>query len=86
MVSSMLLRSSAPSPLLPTSKLFQVGEQLNKVQYRDLESTLNYKFKDKAFLLQALTHATFAFHRATDCYQRLEFLGDAVLGDWLQRL
>lgn len=35
--------------------------------------------KDKPLLLQALTHASYIKNRVTGCYQRLEFLGDAVL-------
>ena len=38
-----------------------------------------WTFRDKALLLQALTHASYERNRVTDCYQRLEFLGDAVL-------
>ena len=30
-------------------------------------------------MLQAFTHASYYPNRLTDCYQRLEFLGDAVL-------
>ncbi|XP_021927095.1 endoribonuclease Dicer-like isoform X2 [Zootermopsis nevadensis] len=45
----------------------------------DLERRLDYKFRDRSFLLQAVTHASYSANRATDCYQRLEFLGDAVL-------
>ena len=40
---------------------------------------LNWKFMDEKLLLQALTHASYTKNRVTDCYQRLEFLGDAVL-------
>ncbi|KAF6212356.1 hypothetical protein GE061_012878 [Apolygus lucorum] len=43
-----------------------------------IETTLGYRFRDRSFLLQALTHSS-SVHFATDCYQRLEFLGDAVL-------
>lgn len=43
------------------------------------EEELNYKFKDRSYLLQAMTHASYTPNRLTDCYQRLEFLGDAVL-------
>jgi hypothetical protein len=46
----------------------------------DLERRLDYKFRDRSFLLQAITHASYSVNRVTDCYQRLEFLGDAVLG------
>jgi len=48
-----------------------------------LEKTVGYTFKDKTLLEQAVTHRTFVHEHpcfnATD-NQRLEFLGDAVLG------
>jgi endoribonuclease Dicer len=40
---------------------------------------LGYKFRDKAYLVQAFTHNSYYDNQVTDCYQRLEFLGDAVL-------
>lgn len=47
--------------------------------YQRLEENLGYTFKDRAFLLQALTHPSFPTNSVTGCYQQLEFLGDAVL-------
>ena len=38
-----------------------------------------HRFKDRSYLLQAFAHASYYPNRLTDCYQRLEFLGDAVL-------
>lgn len=49
------------------------------INYAILEKSIGYKFKDRAYLLQALTHPTFPTNRITGCYQQLEFLGDAVL-------
>ena len=49
---------------------------------RELESKLSYSFKDKKLLLQALTHSSYANEMRilkTDDYERLEFLGDAIL-------
>ena len=47
-----------------------------------LEEKIGYRFKDKALLKQAITHSSFAneqkINRKKD-YERLEFLGDAVL-------
>uniref|UniRef100_A0A1I8FCA7 RNase III domain-containing protein n=1 Tax=Macrostomum lignano TaxID=282301 RepID=A0A1I8FCA7_9PLAT len=40
---------------------------------------LGYKFRRREFLLSAVTHSTFTWNHVTDCYQRLEFLGDAVI-------
>lgn len=47
--------------------------------YEKFEQALGYKFRDRSYLLQAMTHASYTPNRLTDCYQRLEFLGDAVL-------
>lgn len=47
--------------------------------FDEFETSLGYKFRDRSYLLQAMTHASYTPNRLTDCYQRLEFLGDAVL-------
>ncbi|XP_017052543.1 endoribonuclease Dcr-1 [Drosophila ficusphila] len=47
--------------------------------FEEFEQSLGYKFRDRSYLLQAMTHASYTPNRLTDCYQRLEFLGDAVL-------
>ncbi|KAK8788064.1 hypothetical protein V5799_022160 [Amblyomma americanum] len=47
--------------------------------YDAFETRIGYRFRDRAYLLQAFTHASYHYNRLTDCYQRLEFLGDAVL-------
>jgi len=43
------------------------------------EKVLSYKFRDRALLRSALTHASGADHRLAS-NERLEFLGDAILG------
>jgi len=45
-----------------------------------LEKTIGYKFKDKDQLGRALTHISATGGNRNNCYQRLEFLGDHVLG------
>ena len=50
-----------------------------KPELADLERTLGYGFRDPETLALALTHVGAARSRATS-YQRLEFLGDRVLG------
>ncbi|KAF8664946.1 hypothetical protein HU200_054266 [Digitaria exilis] len=50
-----------------------------------LETKLGYAFSVKGFLLEALTHPSQQESGATYCYQRLEFLGDAVLDILLTR-
>nr|XP_045626168.1 endoribonuclease Dicer-like isoform X1 [Procambarus clarkii] len=44
-----------------------------------LEEAINYRFDDQAFIVQAVTHSSYSPNKVTDCNQRLEFLGDAVL-------
>lgn len=44
-----------------------------------LMEKLQWTFQDRALLLQALTHPSYIKNRITDSYQRLEFLGDAIL-------
>lgn len=47
--------------------------------YEALEANIGHAFADKALLRRALTHASVAASRV-DSYERLEFLGDRVLG------
>lgn len=51
---------------------------LRSVDFDALESSLNIKFKDKGLLVEAITHASRP-SPGVSCYQRLEFVGDAVL-------
>ncbi|WP_062552134.1 ribonuclease III [Peptoniphilus phoceensis] len=49
----------------------------------NLEKKLNYKFKNKDLLKKALTHSSYVNEnkmKQYECNERLEFLGDAVLG------
>ena len=47
----------------------------------ELETIIGYCFEDTAILKEALTHKSFAGeHRATAHNERLEFLGDSILG------
>lgn len=49
----------------------------------ELESKLGYEFKNKELLKTALTHSSYANERKKSgaaCNERLEFLGDSVLG------
>lgn len=58
----------------------------------DLEARLAYRFKNRSLLDGALTHRSYAYERGgpePEDYERLEFLGDALLGllvsEWLWR-
>jgi ribonuclease-3 len=49
----------------------------------DLESRLGYTFKNRQYLLEATTHRSYARgvrNDEVDSYERMEFLGDSVLG------
>lgn len=43
------------------------------------EAGIGYQFNHPVYLVQAFTHASYTANTITDCYQRLEFLGDAIL-------
>ena len=43
------------------------------------KNSLKYTFNSRLYLVEALTHASYQANRITPCYQRLEFLGDALL-------
>ena len=45
-----------------------------------IERIIGYEFKNKALLEQAFTHSSYAHDKNTESYERLEFLGDSVLG------
>ncbi|AQK44786.1 dicer-like 103 [Zea mays] len=51
---------------------------MNYMNISELEELIGYTFKRKGLLLQAFVHPSFNKHSG-GCYQRMEFLGDAVL-------
>ncbi|EDV28757.1 uncharacterized protein TRIADDRAFT_51985 [Trichoplax adhaerens] len=60
----------------------EISKIYNAHNLKDLEAVLGYSFKDRKLLISALTHATYNHNRiaeGVECYQRLEFLGDAIL-------
>lgn len=52
------------------------------MEITELEKNLGYTFKNKEFLNEALTHSSYANEKQNSvrCNERLEFLGDSVLG------
>lgn len=46
----------------------------------EFEKKIGYKFKNRQLLTRALTHSSYANERKTEDNERLEFLGDSVLG------
>ncbi|MDI6745049.1 MAG: ribonuclease III [Thermodesulfovibrionales bacterium] len=56
---------------------------MSKQEIEGLENSLAYHFKDKGLLLEAVTHKSFHHEnpdKASSYNERLEFLGDSVLG------
>ncbi|KAJ5835336.1 hypothetical protein N7447_001362 [Penicillium robsamsonii] len=51
----------------------------NLINHHRLAGLIGYTFQDPALLTEALTHASCEYDTSTQSYQRLEFLGDAVL-------
>ena len=52
------------------------------VDIEELEDKIGYSFKDKNLLLTAITHSSYAYEHQKEgasFYERIEFLGDAVL-------
>ena len=50
---------------------------------RELEKKIHYQFKNRKLLRQAMLHSSFANEHGVDkkdCNERLEFLGDSILG------
>lgn len=82
--------SRIPVALRPVActVLESVTMQLDKETVYELETRLGYEFADRSLVRSALTHRSLAHERGDhDHYERLEFLGDAVLGlvtsEWL---
>ena len=46
----------------------------------DLQKKINYCFKDTQLLVESLTHPSIAFKKKINSYERLEFLGNSILG------
>uniref|UniRef100_A0A915D949 Uncharacterized protein n=1 Tax=Ditylenchus dipsaci TaxID=166011 RepID=A0A915D949_9BILA len=61
-----------------------ITAKFEKMQLGRVEKLLGYQFKNRRYLLQAFTHP-YCVDKITDSYQRLEFLGDAVLDYMVMR-
>ncbi|CAO4371830.1 unnamed protein product [Caenorhabditis nigoni] len=73
------------TPLNPDASTKALDNLWQQFQFAQLEEKIGYRFKDRAYLVQAFTHASYINNRVTGCYQRLEFLGDAVLDYMITR-
>ena len=78
-----VLEMAMDGPLASDVPARSLGDPMTKTVARDrqeLENAIGYRFRDLAHLDEALTHATAAKGKSRANYQRLEFLGDRVLG------
>ncbi|CAN1309687.1 Endoribonuclease Dicer homolog 1 [Linum perenne] len=57
---------------------------LRSIDFNTIESVLNHEFSKKSLLIEAITHASKP-SPGVSCYQRLEFVGDAVLDHLITR-
>ena len=77
-----------PGGSLPERLFGWLGVDAHSHELEELETLLGWPFRDRRLLETALTHRSFANERESgEHYERLEFLGDAVLGmvaaEWL---
>ncbi|CAF1053013.1 unnamed protein product [Adineta ricciae] len=67
----------------PTDTICDIKEEIDRFfsekELDEIEKEINYTFKNRAYLIAAFTHASYVHNRLTQCYDRLEYLGDAVL-------
>ena len=49
------------------------------MELKELERNINYTFKNKELLKNALTHTSYAFEKNISSNEKLEFLGDSIL-------
>ncbi|KAF2873165.1 dicer-like protein-like protein 2 [Massariosphaeria phaeospora] len=67
---------------IPEANDILLGAVLDGIEVQNLatlEALIGYKFNKTMLLLEALTHPSYHGPNVTSSYQRLEFLGDAVL-------
>jgi len=55
-------------------------QTLQASQIEKIENIIGYTFKDKSVLIKAFSHSTFANEHGIESNEKLEFLGDSVLG------
>jgi len=53
---------------------------LTDIEISEIEAKIEYSFKNKSLLRQAFIHSSYAKCRGEEYNERLEFLGDSILG------
>uniref|UniRef100_A0A0D9VNU3 Endoribonuclease Dicer homolog 1 n=1 Tax=Leersia perrieri TaxID=77586 RepID=A0A0D9VNU3_9ORYZ len=70
---------------IPPPKPYNIPESIMRsIDFDTLEGVLDIKFQNKGLLVEAITHASRP-SSGVSCYQRLEFVGDAVLDHLITR-
>ena len=49
------------------------------MEFKQLEKSIGYEFKNKELLKNALTHTSYAYENNVESNEKLEFLGDSIL-------
>jgi dsRNA-specific ribonuclease len=65
--------------ILRNGDLLHHSAEYQQHNYTVLQRLLDYQFNSLNLLVEAITHPSLTFDFSTESYQRLEFLGDAVL-------
>jgi ribonuclease III len=53
---------------------------MGKFNYDEIENIIGYHFKDKSILLEAFTHSSYSSEHGGNNNEKIEFLGDSVIG------
>ena len=64
-------------PSMPPTDTDVINHMLSQVAI--VQKVISYQFHNQLLLIEAMTHMSYSHNNITDCYQRLEFLGDAIL-------
>ena len=70
---------SPPTPTLACSHKAISTRNRILSQVSSIQRKIKYSFKNELLLIEAMTHSSYNRNDITGCYQRLEFLGDAIL-------
>ena len=70
---------SIDTPVVPRESPHPLPEDRYRHDFETIEAALGYTFRDRSLLDRAMTHRSALHQSARTDYERLEFLGDAVL-------
>lgn len=73
------LQNESPEAVSDPNSIQTLPPEDHEERFRLCEDRIGYRFRNQAILKRSLTHSSCASTRL-DCNERMEFLGDAVLG------